>query len=167
MFIRTGPNDYELAVVVSDPNAATDGTIGVIAIESILNLQHTDREITLNPAQDFINGYDAGRVDVSAEQLRRIRRWVAAGQIITIYTTASGAIRFGRVPREKLGLTAEQTCWLEGWRDSMDYEAERKRAEVERQRAAEAERRAAVKAPAVKKAKKLSLEFDRQLRREA
>ncbi len=171
MFVRTGVDDYELAVVVSDPDAATGGWIGVIAIESILALQHADKPITLNPAQDFVNGYDAGQVPVNADQLRRIRRWIAAGQIITVYTTAGGQYRFGRIPREKLGLTPEQDCWLVGWRDSMDYEADRRRAEMARQRPPEGGRLAAVR-PAqacpsrshpVKKQKE-SLKFEADLR---
>ena len=129
MFVRTGSNEIQLAVVISDPNAPGD-TVAAVAIGSILELRHKLGAIKCDPAIDFRNGYDAGTVPTTPEQRRRLCRWVQAGYTITLHTTASGEYRFGRVKREKLGMSDIDQLWLDNWIDAMDIEGERRQAQA-------------------------------------
>jgi len=131
MFIRTGSKQESLAVIISDPTRTEYPCVMAIAIQSVLNLRQKDGLIECDPVADFTNGYDAGLIDIDERTRARLIRWIDAGKIITLHTTAKGEYRFGRVDVRSLGLTDDDLLWIDGWQASMDIEAEKRKAERE------------------------------------
>ena len=128
MFVRTGATEEQLAVVITDPRPTQYDCIACIAIQSVLDLRHKPDAILCEPENDFRSGYDAGLIDITPAQRQKLIRWTDAGYTITIYATAAGEWRFGRVPAAKLALNEADRCFLDAWLASMDLAAEKRNA---------------------------------------
>lgn len=120
-------NNRDLAVIVTDWDAANQ-QIGCFAVSSIIALRHQPGTLNGLPHEDLTKGYDCGSVTCTADQWRRINRWVSRGDFCTIHVTAGGEYRFGFCTRQQLvnrGVTEADFAWLNAYAEAADYEYRR------------------------------------------
>lgn len=120
-------NNRDLAVITTDWDSDNQ-QIGCFAVSSIIALRHQPGTLNGLPHEDLTKGYDCGSVTCTADQWRRINRWVSRGDFCTIHVTAGGEYRFGFCTRQQLvnrGVTEADFAWLNAYAESADYEYRR------------------------------------------
>jgi len=120
-------SDRDLAVIVTDWDSDNQ-QIGCFAVSSIIALRHKPGNLNGLPHEDLTKGYDCGAVSCTADQWRRINRWVGRGDFCTIHVTADHKYRFGFCTAQQLanrGVTEADFAWLNAYAETADYEYRR------------------------------------------
>lgn len=136
-------NDGRLLVITED--TVRNGWLAVYSVGQILKLRDKKYQFTGDAKTDFNDAYDAGLVEISEMEWKRVQRWIDAGRMITVEYTQSGKYRWGFVTRNQLKkreyihgeeirsvgyLSEEDFEWLKIWSEAMTY-VSAKAAEVE------------------------------------